>query len=78
MGHQHKPLIKSKVLKYRNINVTAKENIKQSLMNINLNYMEDMPVNNAYNEFNLQLQAIFDTHAPLKTIHVKISRGRYG
>ena len=47
----------------KELNVTAK-NIKQLLMNINWNYLEDMPVNNAYDEFNSQLQAIIDTHAP--------------
>ena len=44
--------------------------MKESLTNINGNYLEYMQVDNAYNEFNLQLQAIIHTHAPIKTIHV--------
>ena len=68
---------KSKQITYRKLDENAKDRIKQDLCNINLEFIDNMPVNEAYNEFNSKLQSIINNHAPFKTINSRSKKFKH-
>ncbi len=68
-----KPKIMPNVFHKRLINDDAKEQMGKKLTEINWTYLENMNVNQAYNEFSNKLNNIVEAIAPLQTITIPAS-----